>query len=83
MSSMKPGLTGILQILRALIEVGGREFCWFWHFGPILQVSNLRTIPSTGSYARQTGNVIGDGLTSRAPDPHRSPNVFMAYRAAA
>ena len=53
-----------------------------WHFGSVLQVSNLGTIPGTGPYARQAGNVICDGLTSRAPDPHRSPYVFVAYRPA-
>ena len=34
--------------------------------------------PLAGS-ARQASNVIGDRLASRAPDPHRSSNVFVAH----
>ena len=54
-----------------------------WHIGPVLQVSNLGTIPGTSSYARQASNVVIDCLPSRAPDPHRSSYVFVAHRAAA
>src|ERR1035438_10721120 len=50
-----------------------------WHFGSIsiLEVRDLATVPGTSPYGRQASNVIGDCLTSRAPDPHRSSNVFV------
>src|SRR5664280_3514687 len=48
------------------------------HFGSILEVSDLATIPSTRPYTRQATNVIGDRLASCAPDPHRSSKVFVA-----
>src|ERR1019366_6839824 len=52
------------------------------HFGSILEVSNLATVPGTSPYGRQASNVICDRLTSRTPDPHRGSNVFVANRAA-
>src|ERR1017187_10276148 len=55
-----------------------------WHFGSIsiLEVRDLATVPGTSPYGRQASNEIGDCLTSRAPDPHRSSNVFVANRSA-
>src|SRR5450759_1057215 len=44
----------------------------------MLEVSDLATVPGTSPYTRQASNVICDRLTSRAPDPHRSSNVFVA-----
>src|SRR5664280_1632406 len=54
------------------------------HFGSIsiLEVRDLATVPGTSPYARQASNVIGDRLTSRTPDPHRSSNVFVTDRSA-
>src|SRR5450759_1299050 len=48
----------------------------------MLEVSDLATVPGTSPYTRQASNVICDRLTSRAPDPHRSSNVFVANRSA-
>src|SRR5271169_4565391 len=55
-----------------------------WHFGSvsILEVRDLAAVPGTSPYARQASNVICDRLPSRAPDPHRSSNVFVAHRSA-
>src|SRR5450756_1275883 len=44
----------------------------------MLEVSDLATVPGTSPYTRQASNVICDRLTSRAPDPQRSSNVFVA-----
>src|ERR1019366_50776 len=70
-----------LQILRPY------QGCWRrlllpGHFGSILEMSNLTTVPGTSPYPRQASNVICDRLTSRTPDPHRSSNVFVANRPA-
>src|SRR5450759_5987294 len=48
----------------------------------MLEVSDLATVPGTSPYTRQASNVICNRLTSRAPDPHRSSNVFVANRSA-
>src|ERR1022692_4776174 len=66
------------QILRPY-QSWRRRLLLPWHFGSIsiLEVRDLGTVSGTSPYPRQASNVIGDRLTSRAPDPHRSSNVFI------
>src|SRR5450759_2074236 len=70
-----------LQILRPY-QSWRRRLLLPGHFGAMLEVSNLGAISGPSPYGRQASDVIGDCLTSRAPDPHRSSNVFVADRAA-
>ncbi len=81
MSSMKSGRAAVCRSC-GRIRVGWWRLLVSRYFGSILQVSDLATISGTSPYAGQASNVICDRLTSRAPDPHRSSNVFVANRSA-
>src|ERR1019366_2593714 len=59
---------------------GWRRLLLPGHFGSILEVRDLATVPGPSAYGRQASNVIGDRLTSRTPDPHRGSNIFLANR---
>src|ERR1035438_2473452 len=72
------------EVLRPYQSWGWRRLLLAGHFSSIsiLEVRDLATVPGTSPYGQKATNVIGDRLTSRMPDPHRSSNVFMADRSA-